>query len=146
MPEPPQIFQKIDMKYYNLLLLLVPSLIYLSLLILAIKFTNSLGTLLVTNVLFLVIFENIIPLIESKIDFESRVGSAAFEDVTEWVRQAKQKVVFIFSVIIVLIGMGIDLSNTILQWNWKYTSVVWLVYFTFAFPISALLPPREEGG
>jgi len=140
-----QFVKKVDFKYYYLLLLLAPSLLYLFVLIMAIKVPSSLGTLLVLNVLLLVVFENLVPLVEARLKFESWIGANNIETVKNWVRQKKQKVVFGFSLLIVLIGVAIDLSNTILQWNWKYTSVVWLVYVTFAFPISALLPPREEG-
>jgi len=108
------------------------------------KFSNHLGTLLVLNVLLLVVFENLIPLIEEKLGLESRIEENNIEEVKLWVYHIKQRAVLVFSVLIVLIGVVIDLSDTILQWNWKYTSVMWLVYFTFAYPISALLPPREE--
>ncbi len=136
--------KKIEIKYYNLALRLTPSLIYLLILIMLFKLPNHLGTLLVLNVLFIVVFENLIPLIEEKLGFESRIGENNIEDVKIWVYHIKQRAVLVFSLLIVLIGVIIDLSDTILQWNWKYTSVMWLVYFTFAYPISALLPPREE--
>ncbi|MFX0202403.1 MAG: hypothetical protein ACFFCW_40375 [Candidatus Hodarchaeota archaeon] len=136
--------KKIEIKYYNLALRLTPSLIYLLILIMLFKLPNYLGTLLVLNVLFIVVFENLIPLIEEKLGFESRIGENNIEDVKIWVYHIKQRAVLVFSLLIVLIGVVIDLSDTILQWNWKYTSVMWLVYFTFAYPISALLPPREE--
>lgn len=136
--------KKIEIKYYNLALRLTPSLIYLLILIMLFKLPNHLGTLLVLNVLFIVVFENLIPLIEEKLGFESRIGENNIEDVKIWVYHIKQRAVLVFSLLIVLIGVVIDLSDTILQWNWKYTSVMWLVYFTFAYPISALLPPREE--
>lgn len=144
MQSPLQFMKKVDIKYYYLLLLLAPSLIYLCVLILAIKFTNSLGTLLVFNVLILVIFENLVPLIQTRLALESRIEADNVEFIKDWVQQTKQRVVLVLSAVIILMGMVIDLANTIEQWNWKYTSVVWLVYFTFAFPISALLPPREE--
>ena len=139
-----QFLKKVELKYYYLILLLVPSLIYLFILILVFKFTNRFGTLLVLNVLFLVIFENLLPLIEERLGVESRIGENNIEEVTNWVRVNKQRIVLVFSILVILIGVTISLSNTILQWNWKYTSVMWLVYFTFAFPISALLPPRES--
>jgi len=100
--------------------------------------------MLVLNVLLIVIFENLIPLAESRLTIESRIEVDAIDDVKNWVHLTKQKIVLVFSALILLIGVAIGLSNQIPQWNWKYTSVVWLVYFTFAYPISALLPPREE--
>ncbi|MFX0206617.1 MAG: hypothetical protein ACFFDT_11580 [Candidatus Hodarchaeota archaeon] len=136
--------KKIEIKYYYLAIRLIPSLIYLFILILLFRFSNHLGTLLVFNVLFLVVFENLIPLIEEKLGLESRIEENNIEEVKAWVLYIKQRAVLVFSVLIVLLGVAIDLSDTILQWNWKYTSVMWLVYFTFAYPISALLPPREE--
>lgn len=139
-----QLLKKIEIKYYYLVLRLIPSLIYLLILIMLFKFSNHLGTLLVLNVLLLVVFENLIPLIEEKLGLESRIEENNIEEVKLWVYHIKQRAVLVFSVLIVLIGVVIDLSDTILQWNWKYTSVMWLVYFTFAYPISALLPPREE--
>ncbi|MFQ5820515.1 MAG: hypothetical protein ACE5I5_11050 [Candidatus Heimdallarchaeota archaeon] len=144
MQTPGQILKKIEIKYYYLVLRLIPSLIYLLILIMLFKFSNNLGTLLVLNVLFLVVFDNLIPLIEEKLGLESRITENNIEEVKLWVYHIKQRAVLVFSVLIVLIGVVIDLSDTILQWNWKYTSVMWLVYFTFAYPISALLPPREE--
>jgi len=144
MQTPGQLLKKIEIKYYYLVIRLIPSLIYLLILIMLFKFSNHLGTLLVLNVLFLVVFENLIPLTEEKLGLESRIEENNIEEVKLWVYHIKQRAVLVFSVLIVLIGVVIDLSDTILQWNWKYTSVMWLVYFTFAYPISALLPPREE--
>lgn len=144
MQTPGQILKKIEIKHYYLVLRLIPSLIYLLILIMLFKFSNHLGTLLVLNVLFLVVFDNLIPLLEEKLGLESRIEKNNIEEVKLWVYHIKQRAVLVFSVLIVLIGVVIDLSDTILQWNWKYTSVMWLVYFTFAYPISALLPPREE--
>ncbi|MFX1513810.1 MAG: hypothetical protein ACFFCQ_14595 [Promethearchaeota archaeon] len=143
MSSPPQLFKRVDFRYYYLLLLLAPSLFYISVLILVIRFSNSLN-MLVLNVLLLVIFENLVPLAESRLNIESKIEADTIDEVKNWVRLTKQKSVLVFSAVILLIGVAIDLSNQILQWNWKYTSVVWLVYFTFAYPISALLPPREE--
>lgn len=143
MPSSPQFLKKVDLKYYYLLLLLAPSLFYISVLILVIRFPNSLN-MLVLNVLLLVILENLVPLAEGRLSVESRIESDNIDDVKSWVHLTKQKSVLVFSALILLIGVTIDLSNQILQWNWKYTTVVWLVYFTFAYPISALLPPREE--
>ncbi len=139
-----QLLKKIEIKHYYLVLRLIPSLIYLLILIMLFKFSNHLGILLVFNVLFLIVFENLIPLIEEKLGLELRIGENNIEEVKKWVFYIKQRAVLVFSILIVLIGVTIDLSDTILQWNWKYTSIMWLVYFTFAYPISALLPPREE--
>lgn len=144
MQTPGQLLKKIEIKYYYLVIRLIPSLIYLLILIMLFKFSNHLGTLLVLNELFLVVFENLIPLTEEKLGLESRIEENNIEEVKLWVYHIKQRAVLVFSVLIVLIGVVIDLSDTILQWNWKYTSGMWLVYFTFAYPISALLPPREE--
>ncbi len=141
-----QFINKIEFKYYYLSLLLTPSLLYLTLLLLAIKFTSNLASLLVLNVLVLVIFENVIPLISTRFDLESRFEEENKEIVKDWILKTKQMIVIVLSALILLIGMIISLSNAIEQWNWKYTSVVWLVYLTFALPISVILPPREEHG
>ena len=98
----------------------------------------------ICNVLVLVIFENVIPLISTRFDLESRIEEDNKEIMKDWIQKTKQMIVIGVSVLILLIGVIISLSNTIEQWNWKYTSVVWLVYFTFALPISVILPPREE--
>ena len=144
MLKPPQFIKKIEFKYYYLSLLLTPSLLYLILLLLAIKFTSNLAPLLVLNVLVLVILENVIPLLSTRFDLESQIEEENNEIVKDWIQKTKQMIVIVLSALILLIGMIISLTHTVEQWNWKYTSVVWLVYFTFALPISVILPPREE--
>ncbi|MFQ6124016.1 MAG: hypothetical protein ACE5R6_05340 [Candidatus Heimdallarchaeota archaeon] len=144
MISPSKLLKKVEIKHNYLVLRLFPSLTYLLILLMLFKFTNHLGSLLVLSVLLLVVFENLIPLIEVKLQFESRIGENNIEKVKAWVYHVKQRAVLVISVLIVLIGVVFDLSDTILQWNWKYTSIMWIVYFTFAYPISALLPPREE--
>ncbi len=144
MLKPPQFIKKIEFKYYYLSLLLTPSLLYLTFLLLAIKFTSNLGPLLVLNVLVLVILENVIPVLSTRFDLESQIEEENNEIVKDWIQKTKQMIVIVLSALILLIGMIISLSNAVEQWNWKYTSIVWLVYFTFALPISVILPPREE--
>jgi len=140
----PQFIKKIEFKYYYLSLFLTPSLLYMIFLLLAIKNTSSLALLLVLNVLVLVILENVVPVLSTRFDLESRIEDENKEIVIDWILKTKQMIVIVLSALILLIGAIISLSNAVEQWNWKYTSVVWLVYFTFALPISVILPPREE--